>query len=369
MRSDHIKAIEVTQAAIGQRLDREKAELAAELQEALLAVVFLHGETIEKKMQKSMYKDDYGIEIYDKFHVERDYFIKRVMLRDIPLKVWSFLIPNATPERFFTAAISAFMHPQTDSMGPEITTENRLSSITMVPAVLRPINEIVQQAEMLISEADQVMESQWDTGAIEGDPLLNEAIAVVLRSGKVSNSLVQRNFKIGYNRAAGLIDQMEKLGFVSTVSSSGQREILSAVNNLPLAALTTRREATTEFSNVAIVRQMVEEHWRAFLLLAQENPAAGASLIQSFDERISDHAASLSQDSAKDFLATIEREREKMFLEYERNPDALKARLNIALQAPQTRHGRSSGQGFGEFVVRTAVRATVWEIVRSVFRK
>ena len=359
----------MTQAVISERLDREKADLAAELQEALLAVVFLHGGTIEKKMQKSIYKDDYGIEIYDKFYVERDYFIKRVMLRDIPLKVWSFLIPDATPERFFTAAISVFVHPQADVASLEIPTENRLSSITKVPAGLRPINEIVQQAEMLISEVDQAMAAQWDRGAIEEDPLLNEAVAVVLRSGKASISLVQRNFKIGYNRAAGLVEQMEKLGLVSTMSTSGQREILRYSNNLPVAALRTQGNAVAEYSDVAVVRQMVEDHWRAFLLLGRQNPAAGASLIQSFDERISGYSASLSQDKAKVFLTTIEREREKLFLEYELNPDALKARLNIAVEAPQTRQARSRGQSFGEIVVRTAVRATVWEIVRSIFRR
>lgn len=351
------------------RLDKEKADLAAELLEALKAVVFLHGATIEKKMQKSIYKDDYGIEIYDKFYVERDYFIKRVMLRDIPVKVWSFLIPHATPERFFTAAISAFMHPPVDSMSVETPTKNRFSSITMEPAGLRPINEIVQQAEMLISEIDQAVVTDGGKGAIEDDPLFNEAVTVVLRSGKVSISLVQRNFKIGYNRAAGLVEQMEKLGLVSTMSTSGQREILRSANNFPGAALTTHRDATTEYSNVAIVRQMVEDHWRAFLLLGRQNPAAGASLIQSFDERIGDHAASLPQDNARDFLTAIQHQREKLFVEYELDPDALKARLNIAVQAPQTRQGRSSGQGLGELVVRTAVRATVWEIVRSVFGK
>ena len=153
------------------------------------------------------------------------------------------------------------------------------------------------------------------------------------------------------------------------LSSSGQREILRAANNFPAAALTTQRDATTEFSDVAIVHQMVEDHWRAFLLLGRQNPAAGASLIQSFDERISGYSASLSQDKAKVFLTTIEREREKLFLEYELNPDALKARLNIAVEAPQTRQARSRGQSFGEIVVRTAVRATVWEIVRSIFRR
>ncbi|MBT0571571.1 DNA translocase FtsK 4TM domain-containing protein [Curvibacter sp. CHRR-16] len=60
----------------------------------------------------------------------------------------------------------------------------------------------------------------------EQDPLYDQAVEVVLKNRKASISLVQRHLKIGYNRAARLVEDMEKAGLVSAMSGSGQREIL-----------------------------------------------------------------------------------------------------------------------------------------------
>ncbi|MBS0317104.1 MAG: DNA translocase FtsK 4TM domain-containing protein, partial [Proteobacteria bacterium] len=60
----------------------------------------------------------------------------------------------------------------------------------------------------------------------EQDPMYDQAVEVVLKNRKASISLVQRHLKIGYNRAARLVEDMEKAGLVSSMSSSGQREIL-----------------------------------------------------------------------------------------------------------------------------------------------
>ena len=62
--------------------------------------------------------------------------------------------------------------------------------------------------------------------ASEKDPMYDQAVEVVLKNRKASISLVQRHLKIGYNRAARLVEDMEKAGMVSAVSSNGQREIL-----------------------------------------------------------------------------------------------------------------------------------------------
>jgi len=64
-----------------------------------------------------------------------------------------------------------------------------------------------------------------DSGG-EKDPMYDQAVEVVLKNRKASISLVQRHLKIGYNRAARLVEDMEKAGLVSSMSGSGQREIL-----------------------------------------------------------------------------------------------------------------------------------------------
>jgi S-DNA-T family DNA segregation ATPase FtsK/SpoIIIE len=64
-----------------------------------------------------------------------------------------------------------------------------------------------------------------DAGS-EKDPMYDQAVEVVLKNRKASISLVQRHLKIGYNRAARLVEEMEKAGLVSAMSGAGQREIL-----------------------------------------------------------------------------------------------------------------------------------------------
>ena len=59
------------------------------------------------------------------------------------------------------------------------------------------------------------------------DPLFDEAVAFVVESRRGSTSSVQRRFKIGYNRAARIIDQMEMQGIVSPPGSNGQRDVLA----------------------------------------------------------------------------------------------------------------------------------------------
>jgi len=63
-------------------------------------------------------------------------------------------------------------------------------------------------------------------GSGEKDPMYDQAVEIVLKNRKASISLVQRHLKIGYNRAARLVEDMEKAGLVSAMSSNGQREIL-----------------------------------------------------------------------------------------------------------------------------------------------
>jgi S-DNA-T family DNA segregation ATPase FtsK/SpoIIIE len=60
----------------------------------------------------------------------------------------------------------------------------------------------------------------------ESDPMYDNAVAIVLQHRKASISLVQRHLRIGYNRAARLLEQMEKSGLVSSMATNGNRELL-----------------------------------------------------------------------------------------------------------------------------------------------
>ncbi|OGB02969.1 MAG: cell division protein FtsK [Burkholderiales bacterium RIFCSPLOWO2_12_FULL_64_99] len=60
----------------------------------------------------------------------------------------------------------------------------------------------------------------------EQDPMYDNAVAVVLQHKKASISLVQRHLRIGYNRAARLLEQMEKSGLVSSMATNGNRELI-----------------------------------------------------------------------------------------------------------------------------------------------
>ena len=61
----------------------------------------------------------------------------------------------------------------------------------------------------------------------ESDPMYDQAVEIVLKHRRASISLVQRHLRIGYNRAARLLEQMENSGLVSSMQSNGNREILA----------------------------------------------------------------------------------------------------------------------------------------------
>ena len=85
---------------------------------------------------------------------------------------------------------------------------------------------------------EDIVNSAQETGPIPGwsgsetastedaDDLYDEAVNFVLESRRASISAVQRKLRIGYNRAARLIETMEEAGLVSEMSSNGSREVL-----------------------------------------------------------------------------------------------------------------------------------------------
>jgi S-DNA-T family DNA segregation ATPase FtsK/SpoIIIE len=56
--------------------------------------------------------------------------------------------------------------------------------------------------------------------------MYDQAVEIVLKNKRASISLVQRHLRIGYNRAARLLDAMEKAGMVSSMQTNGNRDIL-----------------------------------------------------------------------------------------------------------------------------------------------
>jgi S-DNA-T family DNA segregation ATPase FtsK/SpoIIIE len=80
-----------------------------------------------------------------------------------------------------------------------------------------------------VLDADEGGAAAGELGAGEGgeaDPLYDQAVQIVLQTRRPSISLVQRHLRIGYNRAARLIEQMEHAGLVSPMQANGNREVL-----------------------------------------------------------------------------------------------------------------------------------------------
>jgi DNA segregation ATPase FtsK/SpoIIIE, S-DNA-T family len=80
--------------------------------------------------------------------------------------------------------------------------------------------------EVLESDEDNEGSSTTTQSTGEADPLYDEVVALVIDSGRVSISSIQRRFKIGFNRAARLVEDMEAAGVVSRPGSNGGREVL-----------------------------------------------------------------------------------------------------------------------------------------------
>ena len=93
------------------------------------------------------------------------------------------------------------------------------------PSYLNTILEGATETEMLPGMAGAGGDDM-DEGA-ESDPLYDEAVRFVTESRRASISAVQRKLRIGYNRAARIIETMEAAGVVSEMNSNGTREVLA----------------------------------------------------------------------------------------------------------------------------------------------
>ena len=91
------------------------------------------------------------------------------------------------------------------------------------------LDSITEEEEEMDPEAMAEGGEDGEFGG-SGDELYDKAVNVVLQDKKVSTSYIQRRLAIGYNKAATLIERMEKEGVISQANHSGKREILVGNN-------------------------------------------------------------------------------------------------------------------------------------------
>jgi S-DNA-T family DNA segregation ATPase FtsK/SpoIIIE len=86
--------------------------------------------------------------------------------------------------------------------------------------------EGILEGGVLEGEGGEASAAGGGAGEGEADPMYDQAVAIVLQHRRASISLVQRHLRIGYNRAARLLEQMEKSGLVSSMATNGNRDLI-----------------------------------------------------------------------------------------------------------------------------------------------
>ncbi len=84
-----------------------------------------------------------------------------------------------------------------------------------------------QYDESILESPDEESDEDAPDKSAEADPLYDDAVAYVLKSRRASISAVQRQLRIGYNRAARLVEAMEHAGLVSSMQTNGNREVIA----------------------------------------------------------------------------------------------------------------------------------------------
>ena len=103
--------------------------------------------------------------------------------------------------------------------------------------------EVIEKIDQAVAEKEGHEKPAPDETHAEdgGDPLLEDAIEVILETGQASTSMLQRRLKLGYSRAARLVDQMEEMGVVGPFEGSKPRQIL-----ITRASWEARKEAANK---------------------------------------------------------------------------------------------------------------------------
>lgn len=103
--------------------------------------------------------------------------------------------------------------------------------VEQIVEFIKSNNEVKYDEDVLekIQNAGPNVKEDSDPG--DNDPLLNEVITAVVEIGQASTSLIQRRFKVGYARAARIIDQMEERGIISGFDGTKPRQVLITKEN------------------------------------------------------------------------------------------------------------------------------------------
>ena len=102
--------------------------------------------------------------------------------------------------------------------------------------VQKIVDSCISQQKAVYDESFMNLERQEEKKTIDkddvdnDDPLYNEIVEFVIKSGKASASLLQRRFKLGYNRAARIIDLLEERGIIGPANGSKPREVLVSLD-------------------------------------------------------------------------------------------------------------------------------------------
>ncbi|AQW87746.1 DNA segregation ATPase FtsK/SpoIIIE [Campylobacter pinnipediorum subsp. caledonicus] len=105
------------------------------------------------------------------------------------------------------------------------TSEKEIETIV---EFLKSQQSVMYDERFLQESGSNSSDTQANDGVVAGelDPLFESAKEIILTEQKTSISYLQRRLGVGYNRSANIIEQMEKMGILSSVNSKGQREIL-----------------------------------------------------------------------------------------------------------------------------------------------
>ena len=103
----------------------------------------------------------------------------------------------------------------------------RIDIATLFPDMCQQVlDEIEKKAQQTGKKPASVSDPDPTDEELEGDEMLPAAVDVILETGQASVSMLQRRLKLGYSRAARLVDQMEERGIVGPFEGSKPRQLL-----------------------------------------------------------------------------------------------------------------------------------------------